>query len=74
MRRREVNLEWKKGEGKIEIERYNDGTLAVILPESVRNKFDKIFGERSIDVSLAFLEDDRKIVIHIEVSKQSYAM
>jgi len=67
-------LEWRKGEGKIEIERYDDGTLGVILPESVRNKFDEVFGERSVDVSLAFLEDDRKITINIEVPKQSYAM
>ena len=67
-------MEWKKGKGKIEIERYNDGTLGVILPESVRNKFDEIFGDRSVDVSIAFLEDNKKIVINIEVPKESYAM
>ena len=69
-----INLEWKKGEGKIEIEKYNDGKLGVILPESVRNKFDEIFGDRSVDVYVGFLEDERKIIIHVEIPKESYAM
>ena len=67
-------MEWKKGKGKIEIERYNDGTLGVILPESVRTKFDEIFGDRSVDVRLVCLEAERKIIIHVEIPKETYAM
>ena len=65
---------WKKIQGKIEIERYKDGKLGIILPKVVKDKFDEVFEDKAVDVSLSLTEDDKKMIIYVELPKQGYIM
>lgn len=69
-----ISMGWKKIQGKIEIERYKDGKLGIILPKVVKDKFDEVFEDKAVDVSLSLTEDDKKMIIYVELPKQGYIM
>ena len=60
-------MEWK-----IEIEKYPNGTMGIILPKSLVEKFDQVFGERAIDIFASLTKKDKRMVIEITLPKQTY--
>lgn len=67
-------MEWKKlpENCKIEIEKYPDGSMGVILSKTFVEKFDRIFKDKPVNVFVALAERDRKMIIEIRLPKHDY--
>jgi len=53
------------------LEKYEDGTMALVFSKEFVNRFDKVFGDKPvIDIFVAVGEKDKKMVIEIEIPKE----
>jgi len=59
-------------EPNFEIKRSPDGKLAIIFGKNMRRIFDEMFEEKPVDLFVAIGEQDRAIVIKIELPKRDY--
>ena len=62
----------QKIQGNIQIEKYPDGTMAIILLKLLVEKFDEVFGKKPIDVFVGVAKKEKRIVIEITLPKQTY--
>lgn len=57
-------------ESEIRIEKYPDGTMGIILEETVRRKYEELFNDKPVNVFVGVI--NKKFVINLEVIKQDY--
>lgn len=70
---REVLLEKaRKIQGNVQIERYEEGTLGIILSKTIRDKFDEVFKGKLIDVFVGLGESDKRMIIEVRMPKEDY--
>ena len=62
----------RKVEGKVLIERYEEGTLGIILSKTIRDKFEEVFRGKSVDVFVDIGESDKRMVVEIRIPKIDY--
>ena len=69
----EIKLEKaRKVKGDVQIEHYDNGELGFIFPKVVRDKFDKIFKGGTIDVSVSLGEQDKTMIVVVNIPKRTY--
>lgn len=61
---------FSKPEIEIEIEKYSDGTMAIILGKTLKEKFEDMFKDKPVDIFVGV--SNKKIVIRLETPKQDY--
>ena len=54
---------------EVEIEKYPDGTMGIILSKQFVHKFDEVFGDQPVNISIALSEKYKKIIIEVEIPK-----
>ena len=64
----------RKVEGNVLIERYEEGTLGIILSKTIRDKFEEVFKGKSVDVFVGIGEGDEKMVVEIRIPKNVFVM
>jgi hypothetical protein len=59
---------FSKPEIEIEIEKYPGGIMAIVLGKTLRTKFEEIFSDKLVNVSVGV--STRKIIIVLETAKK----
>ena len=59
---------FSKPEIEIEIEKYPDGIMGIILGKTLKQKFDDIFSDKLVNISVGV--SARKIIIVLETAKK----
>ena len=62
----------KKLSCAIQLEKYPDGSMAVVLSKPFSAKFDKVFGDKRVNVFVGLMEKDKKMTIEITLPKHDY--
>lgn len=60
----------KESELEIEIETYPNETMAIVFGKMLRKKFENIFKDKPVNISVGV--SSRKILINLEIPKQDY--
>lgn len=70
MQKRNHNPLFSKPEIEIEIEKYPDGTMAIVFGKTLKRKFEDMFEDKPVDIFVGV--STRKIIISLETAKQDY--
>ena len=62
----------KKLSCAIQLEKWDDGSMAIILSKPFLEKFDRVFGDKAVDVFVGLAEGEKQMLIQITLPKHKY--